>query len=313
MLCVPSIWSVVAVFNPGEDAVRVVNSASAQCQGVIIVDDGTEEIDEEVLSSFRDAGASVIRHEDNLGIAAALNTGIRAAKQAGADGILFLDQDSSPAVGFLEKLVEASNDATQRGRKVGSVVPESFAELRQASLAADGVLDAHNGIQSGMLVWVEALDAVGVLREDLFIDLVDVEFELRLRARGWAAIAARNLTLPHKLGSDFVRTSWHPLMRYAGLTREVTLSRPFRYYYRARNRLVVNREYGWRRPILSAKETLADTIHFVDVVRLAEPRAAMRRVIWRGVRDGLRGRMGRIPSEIETVASNVVWHATPSS
>ncbi|MEO2135576.1 glycosyltransferase [Microbacterium sp.] len=307
----PSVWCVVAVFNPGDDAVRVVEAACSQCDEVVIVDDGSDNIDVHILRLFEAAGASVMHHDSNRGIAAALNTGVRAAMGAGADAILFLDQDSSPGTGFVEKLLEASDRATQRGRRVGSVVPERFAGLSQASTQVDGVLEARRGIQSGMLAWVAALDDVGVLREDFFIDLVDVEFELRLRARGWSAIAAPGLTLPHKLGADYVRTSWHPMMRYVGLTPVVTLSRPFRYYYRSRNRVILNGIHGWRNPLSAAKETLADVIHFVDVVMLSTDRAAMRKVICRGVSDGLRKRTGRIPASTEAIAANIGWRAVP--
>lgn len=297
------------VFRPDDDAIGALTATSAQVDGVVVVDDGSGPESDAVIDGLRGRGAIVRRNDDNLGIAAALNAGIVIARERGATHVLFIDQDSRPQAGFVAALEDEEHRASGRGVRVGSIVPEVFASIRQARERPDGLLDAVNGIQSGMLVPLRVLDEVGPLRADFFIDLVDTEFELRLRRRGLAALAAPGLRLEHQLGHRFRRRRWRPWYRWMTLGPEVTLSTPFRYYYRLRNRLMLNRDYFWSDPRARGKETVADVIHFVDTVALSTERGRILRLYRRAVRDALGHRMGRMPDELAKTAAGIRWRA----
>ncbi|MDY0908992.1 glycosyltransferase [Microbacterium sp. CFBP9034] len=306
----PSVWAVVTSFRPDRGVLAAVSALTGQVDGVVVVDDGSGPQADEVLGELEHAGVAVLRHDENRGIAAALNSGIRLALDRGAEAVVTFDQDSHVGDGFVAALVETMLDRAQSGRPVGPVVPEYFAGVRQvAKVERDGTLIARHAIQSGMLLDRGLLELVGPMREDLFIDLVDTEFELRCVAHGRPSVASAGLVLAHSLGARYQRLLFGRRVRLPGIPPEVTLSTPFRYYYRVRNRIVVNRahwrsQFGW-----IARDSLLELVHFANALLLARPRRSLWRLYRHAVRDARRGAMGRMPDSLRDVASGIRWSA----
>ncbi|MFT4260662.1 glycosyltransferase [Microbacterium sp.] len=306
----PVVWAVFSTFRPGPGAVRAVSSVIDQVAGVVVVDDGSGEAADEALAALVGLGALVHRETENVGIAAALNDGIRIAREHGAAQVVTFDQDSEVPEGFVETLQRAAAAAAADGVRVGVVVPERFAAVRQARGAASAsYTDAANVIQSGMLIPAEVLDAVGELRADFFIDLVDTEYELRLRREGFAVLAALGIRLGHALGTPYRREVFGRQVRLPGIPPEITLSTPFRYFYRVRNRIVLDREYLFAAPRQILCDTLFDGVHFVNALWVARPRRALWRLYRAAITAALRGRMGRMPAPLVPVAARIAWAA----
>lgn len=304
------VWAVLSTFRPGASATHAVASVIGQVDGVIVVDDGSGPDADEVLAHLTELGAIVVREPENVGIAAALNRGINTAKDRGARQIITFDQDSVVPEGFVATLRAAATAAEADGVHVGVVVPEYFAAVRQARGAVGAVYSAAaNVIQSGMLMPVTLIDAVGDLRTDFFIDLVDTEFELRLRRAGYAVLAASGIRLGHSLGTQYLREFLGRPVRLPGIPPEITLSTPFRYFYRVRNRIVLNREYFFAAPAQILRDTLLDSIHLVNVLWVARPRRSMWRVCRAAIAAAIRGRMGRMPAGLAPIAATISWNA----
>lgn len=299
--------AVVTSYRPGDELLGAVESLRGQVSSVIVVDDGSGPDAVSVLDAAEAIGARVIRLDENGGIAAALNVGIAAALAAGADAVVTLDQDSAVPDGFVEALCATHDTARDAGHGNSPVVPEYFAGVRQVrGSEPDGTLLARGAIQSGMLLPREVLERVGLMRADLFIDLVDTEYELRCRAAGQPVIAAAGLRLAHSLGARYRRRGRVPL---PGIPRVLTLSTPFRYYYRARNRVLIDRAYRRRFPVRMFRDALVDRLYFVVVVSLAQPRGAMVEILREGSRAGRRGEGGRIPGDLAQLAASIRWAA----
>lgn len=307
-----AIWGVMSCFRPGDDVVRTAKAASTQFDGMIVVDDGSGPDSEPTLRELAKFGVVVLRQSENAGIGAALNRGIARAFDCGAGFVVTLDQDSSLPDGAVRRL----HDAFDRAMLVaapGAVVPEFFADVRQARQEiSPGVWSTSNVIQSGMLIPRATWSDLGGFREDFFIDLVDTEFELRLTRAGRPIVAAPDLRMGHRLGTALQRRLFGRRFGIPGLLPdEVTVSTPFRYYYRRRNRITLNREYSgvFRSRIL--RDTVLDHLHFVNVLMLAHPRGALRRLLREGRRAGRAGRMGRMPQELMDLATTIGWTAPP--
>ncbi|MCR2764614.1 glycosyltransferase [Microbacterium sp. zg.B48] len=307
------VWAVVTSYRPEAGLLRALTALSDQVDQIVVVDDGSGPEAAPVLEAAQSAGSRVVRLRDNSGIAVALNAGIRAALDQGARAVVTFDQDSVVQAGFVRALLTARDAVRRTGRRHGPVVPEYFADVRQVhSVEHDGTLVARHAIQSGMLLDRELLETVGLMREDLFIDLVDTEFELRCAAAGLPTIAAPGLTLAHALGRQYERRMLGRIVRLPGIPPVVTLSNPFRYYYRVRNRLVVNREF-WRAQFgWVARDTLLEALHYGNALLLARPRRALWRLYLSAARDARRGRMGRMPSGLAELASTISWAAPPA-
>lgn len=304
------VWAIVSSYCPGSSLVDTVASVQDQVGGVIVVDDGSGVDADTILSALAAGGADVVRLPSNGGIAAALNVGIDRARLHDARAVLTLDQDSHVPARMVSALRDVMED---RGRRVGAVVPEYFAEVRQAIGAADssGVSIARGAIQSGMLIPLDVVDAVGPLRADFFIDLVDTEYELRLRRGGYEVLAVAGQRLGHALGAKYRRQFAGMTVRLPGIPPYITLSTPFRYFYRVRNRLVLNAEY-WRvfpRQIL--RDSIIDAVHFVNALWVARPRRALWRIYRAALYAAATSRMGRMPAALQPIASEVRWGAPP--
>lgn len=298
-----SVWAVVTSFRPtglGQTVQRI----RLQTRGVVVVDDGSGPVFSDELTSAREAGADVIALAENAGIAAALNTGIARAFELGADAVVTFDQDSSIGPSFIASLVGTHNSEADCAR-MGPVVPQFFADVAQATKEdARGRLLAENAIQSGMLIPRAVVEVMGPFREDFFIDLVDTEFELRCRAAGRPVRAVRGLRLEHRLGARYV-----PDNRALRLLSPVTLSAPFRYYYRARNRILLERAFARRFPGPLLRAALMDRLHFLLALLIARPRREMWAVLCAGGRDARRGVGGRAPGRVLDRAQTVRWAA----
>jgi rhamnosyltransferase len=293
------VWAVFSTFRPGDGAFDAVSSVISQVEGVIVIDDGSGPAAEPVLVRLEAAGASVVRRPSNDGIATALNDGIERAIRAGA----------RVEEGFVRDLVAAHDAATRTGARVGLVVPEYFAGVRQQTGPVAPFGDAANVIQSGMLIPAVVIAEAGPLRDDFFIDLVDMEFGLRLRAGGWRVLAAGGVRMEHTLGTRYRRELFGRTVALPGVPSEFSLSTPFRYFYRLRNRLILNREYFFSAPGQIIRETVLDGIHFVNAWWVARPRRALARVYRAALVAAVRDRMGRMPEALMPIAAEIRWDA----
>lgn len=295
------VWGVVTAFRPDSSFAARLARIASQVSGLVVVDDGSGPGLDDIWEAVGSSSAVLIRLDENSGISAALNTGIREALERDADAVVTFDQDSTVDAGFVDGLVTAEAHAVAMGLKVGLVVPERFDGVSQVRHGTSGgVLLAHHVIQSGMLIPAETLRTVGPMLDSLFIDLVDTEFELRCRDRGYSCIAAPALRLHHRLGSQYA-------VRVLGRPVVVTLSSPFRYYYRVRNRVIINRMFVRRYPGRILRDAFMDQLHFAQVWLMARPRSSMRELMRGARRAGSNAGGGRIPDELEALAATVEW------
>ncbi|GGI36946.1 glycosyl transferase [Cnuibacter physcomitrellae] len=293
----PGSVAVITAYRPdGDSLASLVAALRPQVEAVVVVDDGSG-----ATAPFDDAaeaGAIVVTHDENRGIAAALNTGIRTARaHVDARWVLTFDQDSTVAPDYVASLVATAQAATAAGIRVGLVAPRRVEGLPALEAGVrDGFVLGSEPIQSGLLIPVAVLEAVGPFAEALFIDCVDTDLWLRVRDHGFEVVLDPLAELGHALGRRHV-------VRALGRELHVTHAATFRYYYLARNRILMNRMHGRGRRAWALQQTAADLRHFVIALVLVPDRGRRLRMIVAGIRDGWRGRTGRMPVEVERVAT----------
>lgn len=271
----PPAVAVVPAYQPGPNLTALVRSLLAQTSGVVVVDDGSP-TPSDLLDAVTDLGALVVRHETNRGIAAALNTGVRAATTGGdVRSVLTVDQDSEVPEGFVGALLETWAEAERSGVRVGLVAPAHVAGLPAQRTG-------QVPVQSGLLIPTATLRRVGEFDESLVIDGVDDDFALRCLDAGLALVVAEGVRLGHRLGET------HDVS-IAGRTITLTRSAPFRYYYLTRNRIRLVRRHGRRHLGWSVRQVVGAAGHLGLVLAFDPGRADRLREAWRGTRDGLRG------------------------
>lgn len=299
----PDLFIVVSAFRPSTRLIRLVGRVAPQFP-TLVVDDGSGPDYDDVFDEAARRGASVIRLPENRGIAAALNTGLETGFARGYGSAVTFDQDSLPDLDTIARLLEQRRELESRGERVGLLVPGRFAEVRQAR-ARGAVGDARRVIQSGMLIPASTYTTLGPLREDLFIDLVDTELELRCLATGLRVLSVRDTAIDHELGRMTRLLPLGPRLRVVGVRTMV--STPFRYYYRARNRVALWKQFGRRLFWRMAADTAIDLAYGIVVWASARPRRTFALIVQEGIRDGRAGRMGPMRPALAAAAATIRW------
>ncbi|SKA93755.1 rhamnosyltransferase [Agreia bicolorata] len=299
------VVAVISAFNPGPALLDACASLLSQTRSVTIVDDGSTIDVTEILDSCAAAGCQIVLLGQNSGIASALNAGVDAAfaRAPEAEFVLTLDQDSTLQADYVERALSAFEAATAAGVRVGLVAPHSVQGLpSRVAEVRNGVVLGLEPIQSGLVIPRSVWRSAGPFRAGLFIDSVDTEYFMRLSDFGFETVLAPGTHLSHSLGSRFHPTIFGRRLRFRGRDVSLVRSSPFRYYYIARNRVLMNRAFGSRHRAWSIKETLLDARHFAIVLALSPNRLTLGRLIAAGWLDGVRGRQGRMPSVANRIA-----------
>lgn len=297
-----NVCAVVLTHQPDMAALEaLVERIVPQVASAVIVDNGSGAVVRAALAKAvaRYPSVRAIYLQANVGVAAGHNCGIQAALEQGCSFILILDQDSLPAPGMVAELAKGYRRAAETAHKVAAVGPRYlqqltgepffFAQLGRLGLkflpCTDGdLIRADFLISSGCLIAAAAIREIGLMREELFIDHVDTDWFMRARQRGWVAYGVCSASMEHKLGERTLRM-------WLGGWREIALHSPLRHYYQFRNStfLFLRSSYPLRWKAAEARRKLSMLVVFG---LLLPDRAAHLKMMLRGIRDGLRGRMG---------------------
>ena len=303
----PTVAAVITVYNPVVKAFLENFSALKESNvKTIVVNDGSQ-FDSASRLEFVDAvnklSFVLIDHESNLGIASALNSGIRNALGLGADYVLLLDQDSPVSASLVKELLAAHEWLKNTGRKIAAIGP-THVDIKAGIVSDFFCVDANDTsdeftvkqfhfsrcdflITSGCLIHRSVLESVGLMDESLFIDAVDFEWFFRARSRGFQAYGVKNLVLGHSLGESS-HAYWFKKWRH------ISKHSPFRYYYIYRNSILL-----WRRPYVPAgwkKNDFKRLYKTAIIFAIFVPgRINNLKMMIRGIIDGIRGKSGKIP------------------
>lgn len=108
---------VIPCLNEAERLGPVVRGALAYIQNIIVVDDGSSD---ETAAQALAAGADVIRHEQNLGKGAAIQSGLGHAIKRGFESALLMDGDGQHAACDIPKFLNGTRAALVIGNRMHS-------------------------------------------------------------------------------------------------------------------------------------------------------------------------------------------------
>ena len=234
----PEVGAVIVSYNPSREILQNIAILAGQVGPIIVVDNTPSTNPQTVIDELEQrAECTVIRNGKNLGIATALNIGVRHAISLGCEWIITFDQDSRVGEGYVQGLISTYMESSDPS-KIGVVCPI----YRDVGLGAMWPLPkGSNGeplacITSGSLMKSETYQKLGPFEDQLFIDGVDTEYALRMRAAGYRIVESRNAVLEHSLGKMTPHV-------FAGRHILVTNHNPQRRYFITRNRIVLLRRY----------------------------------------------------------------------
>lgn len=235
---------VIVTYNPNDLFLKTISAAKACFSNIYIIDNSEDLRKKEFLSSIcNQYGVRLFSNEFNTGIADAFNKGIDLQEDP-LDWILLLDQDSIIIPDILKTISKIYLDFD--GREKIAVIGSNFFEAKRKS--SDGSVPAlaslaDSVISSGSFIPLKNHKIVGPFRSDFFIDLVDIEYCLRARAKGFKILVSNTPLMHHQIGE---------MKEYnLGFKSTATSNHAaFRRYFMMRNHIVLIKEYfakypGW--------------------------------------------------------------------
>ncbi|HEY5222171.1 MAG TPA: glycosyltransferase [Microbacteriaceae bacterium] len=295
------VIAVVPTFHPGDETLARLSVLSEQVDHVIVVDDGSSPTADATLSVIESAGHELVRHADNRGIAAALNTGIRLALTQRADYVLTIDQDSLLPHGYVTACLDVFHGAASATR-LGIVTVDSINGYPSIPprRSPEGYGLVNEAIQSGFLMTAECLTECGLFDEQLFIDCVDTEFCLRIGEHGFRIAIAAGTNLEHELGEQVQFRPFGVPRRRDGVIETYEYHGPYRRYFIVRNNVDLWLRYARKRPrwVVSAVRREL-TPSFKTIVSGPQRLRQLTATLAGGI-DGLARRRGPMPARLKS-------------
>jgi len=290
-----SICAVVVSYQPTAEITANVSALLDQVDEIAVVDNGSGAAAKELLDRLTDCPkVRVIYNHDNLGIAAALNIGVKHAKAAGHEWVATFDQDSKVTPGMIKTMLQAY-DAYPEKEKVAGLSPryknQSTGQIATSRKEYSGrdilpYAEVLVVMTSGNLLKANVFDAVGYFNEALFIDHVDTEFCLRCAARGFKILEVDDAILLHCIGFP----AQH---RIFGKLKTTTNHSSLRRYYIARNSIYIYKRFALTYPAWVTHDAIKLIKLMIMLVLFETRRKEKLAAMMEGFVHGLSGKMGK--------------------
>jgi rhamnosyltransferase len=291
------VIAVIVVYQPKVGELEAsVKSLLTNFRDLVVVWNGPHYF--KVPSFFKDKRIHLLDMKDNVGLARALNKGIDKAFQLGAAWVYLSDQDSLLPADFKSIAIKYSQHIP-KPYKVGAIGPVYFNQvtkevgriIRTAFLRRgrakpnmnESYIETDYLITSGSFISKAAFNDIGPMCEELFIDLIDVEWGLRAKSRGYKSFVLPKAMLDHKLG-DYKFTIFGMVF---------PIHSPLRIYYYFRNSICL---YGKNYISLNWKliNLVRNIFRFFFYVILIKPRIQYLKMALLGIFHGFFERMGKL-------------------
>lgn len=293
------ICGILITYNPDIEFFKLqIEKLASQLDCLIIIDNNSVLQYEINNISSMEADSIIFEGlDDNYGLSAAQNRGIKKAANLCASHVILFDQDSLIAQDFVDGLLEAEAILLAKGKKVAAVGPLFFDPINNIFYPAtvyvgpflkrvflgekNSEVEATFVIASGCLISLMALSKIGLMNEQLFIDYIDVEWSLRAKNFGYNVYITSRAKMAHTVGESRVNI----------LGRTMSIHSPLRRYYLIRNSFfMVKQSYiplGYK-----LREIVFNVFRFLIGFIFSKQRNKYIYYAYWGVRDGVLGIFG---------------------
>lgn len=296
------IGAVIVTYNPQIEVLKgLIDNITESVKTVVLADNGSKNIGDIKTLATNFNNTIILELGDNMGIGYAQNRGIEAVfADKTIEGVLLFDHDSQPSPDMVSILGNAYEEMTAKGIKVGALGPvyvdprtenhypisvfSGFKLIKKYPIPGDTTpISASFLIASGSLIPRATYEKVGGMREDFFIDYIDIEWSFRATNNGLPSYVIPNARMLHIVGDD----------RMKMLGREISIHSPLRRYYLARNSVfMVKIGYiDWRYKVREVFYSITRVVVFLFFVN---KRMTYLRYITKGWSDGFKGKYGKI-------------------
>ena len=275
--------SCIVAYRPDEGFPDRIQQIRSQVDELLVVDN-SEDLS---LKLPAGAGVTVIANANRGGIAGALNRAIDHARAAGFSHICFFDHDSVAPAGMVQRLVRELEQV--QGTLIGPIYVNSASghpgrfvidvngrPVSRWLKGGHGVIPAFFLITSGTVVALERLPSGIRYDESMLVDMVDVEFCLRVRQAGGTLFLDTGSLMSHGMGNREEGASRFAPPNYSAN----------RYRMIVGNRILVWRRWFRSHPRYVALDVLVMLADLARNTLLLKKRLTYLRAVFAGFRDG---------------------------
>lgn len=292
------IGAVIVTYHPDEKFSLRVASLTKQIDRIIIVDNGSTEQEIQSLMTLMEIHSTKLNfiwNHNNFGIAKALNQGCEQLLSEGYRFALLLDQDSIVEESMVSLLYQTAinypnvaivgprilmNPSDHSDGTIESkfFTWKKFIFFKRSYVKVNQVQSVELNITSGSVIDLSTWKKLGGFWEGLFIQGVDDEYCLRVRANGYQILINGDAKLMQSYGDM-------KAVRRFGLGFMPTNHSAIRHYYVARNRIKIIRKHKYAffyvsYQLLSLSKTILTIVLSEDNVR--EKLLSMIKGTWHG-------------------------------
>ncbi|BCC14773.1 TPA: glycosyltransferase [Bacillus cereus] len=265
----------IILFNPDLDRLREnIDAIYNQVQLLVLVDNNSSNIhlvEEEYKAR---ENIIIVKNNNNIGIAAALNQLMSYCQSKDYSWVLTLDQDSVCPNNLVREYVKYLNIP-----KIALISPVIIDRNKNSDEEINKT--AYNNIEkcitSATLTNVSIWEEIGGFDDLMFIDLVDFEYCKRIVLNGFKIIRVNNVVLLHEIG----HITQHKFLIW---NIDVKNHSAFRKYYMARNIIYYAKKYKTTGSIIIAYMRI---MKLLAITMLYEKdKGEKGRAIFKGIKSG---------------------------
>lgn len=270
----------ITFFYPNEADLYILDQICS-IFGLVVIYDNTDVHNELVLKSIECFdNINYIANEKNDGVAVALNQMANVARDHGYKKIVFFDQDSRMSredlLLYLDNILSTHNDETAI---ISPNIICDYVVNENPYVDAPPVKECDWLITSGSCLDLRAYEDIGMFDEKLFIDLVDTDFCIRAREKGYKLLQLSTPIMRHSLGD--VRSI---------LNIKYYCHSPLRIYYQVRNKIYLSKKH----PNTSILRVIASILKGVVKITFLEKNKFFRfKMVFKGIFDAKNNVMGK--------------------
>lgn len=285
----------IVLYNPEIDKLQKnIDALYEQVDSLVLVDNSSKNLNEvkKVLSAY--SRIIYIENTSNLGIAEALNQILQYAEEQGYEWYLSMDQDSVCSKTIIKTYAEfiEKDDLAVLCPYVLNNNKITLSEYKKLELkATEYITQPIDCITSGSLNKVAAAKKIGGYNSELFIDCVDVDFNLRLSLLNYKILRVNSTYMVQSMGEARSVGAFQVLYKMTGKNvfkrlRYTPVYSDNRLYYIARNSRYIREKYGkLAGKRMSAMWMMEQFIYYMLTYPLSHSRITMLRAIRKGSAD----------------------------
>ncbi|HIF9100375.1 TPA: glycosyltransferase family 2 protein [Photobacterium damselae] len=282
------VTAIIIAYNPDVEILEnnVLSLLSSKYIKDIIIVDNSYISNINFQSKFDNV--DIVFFGENKGIATAQNVGIKKAIENNSKYVVLFDQDSTVENDLVSKLYDGlisskCDNLIAVGPRPYDILESKKSKplVQKESKLNENITICSQIIASGKLIDLDAINKVGFMEDDLFIDGVDHEWCWRAKKNGYIVAIVENAIMPHTLGDA----------RGRFLFFSYKIASPIRLYYQFRNILILSRRnyvpLYWK-----IRNLLAIPVRLFIFILLGENRLLRLKYMLKGIYDGIVNKKG---------------------